>query len=58
MNTEKINAVKFCMFTLGINFEGDVNNPDDTDQFLDNYLDEAKIIYDDARESYYSEFLY
>lgn len=52
------NAVRFCEEVLDINFNGDINNFQQVSKFLELYLDSAKINYQDAIESYYSNFMY
>lgn len=49
-------AVNFCEEVLNTTFERDINNFNEVSLFLALHLDQAKIIADDARESYYSNF--
>jgi hypothetical protein len=51
-------AVNFCEEWLHIKFEGDINNFQEVSNFLSIYLDEAKIVSEDAIESFYSNFDY
>ena len=51
-------AVLFCEEWLRVNFEGDINNFQEVNQFLTIYLDYAKSIAELACASYYSHFNY
>lgn len=51
-------AVRFCEEILHIKFQGDISNWKDVSNYLRYYLDEAKATFDDACESYYSEFMW
>ena len=51
-------AVNFCEEWLNVTFEGDINDFQQVSNFLSIYLDEAKIVSEDAIESYYSNFDY
>lgn len=51
-------AVNFCESVLNITFKGDINNFDEVSEFLSEYLEQAKVIAEDAIESYYSNFDY
>lgn len=59
-STEKQkSAVAFCEMCLkNVEFKGDINNFYQCSAFLEQYLEYAKIIYDEACESYYSNFDY
>lgn len=46
-------AVRFCEHWLHIKFDGDIDNYNDVNLFLSKYLDDAKVISEDAIESYY-----
>lgn len=46
-------AVRFCEHWLRIKFDGDIDNYNDVNLFLSKYLDDAKVISEDAIESYY-----
>jgi hypothetical protein len=59
MVTKKQNlASSFCEEILDIQFEGNINNFNDVNNFLSLNLENAKMIAEDAKESYYSEFMY
>lgn len=49
-------AVNFCEQVLDISFKGDIDNFNEVSEFLSEYLEQAKIIAEDAIESYYSNF--
>ena len=48
----QVRAVHFCEMVLDIKFEGNIHNLYDIEEFLDNYLEDAKIIMEDAESSY------
>ena len=54
----QISAVYFCEMCLNISFKGNINSFYECSTFLEKYLDDAKSIYQDAYESYYSNFDY
>ena len=47
-------AVHFCEQWLDVTFEGDINNFDQVSFFLSNYLEEAKLLYDEIKCEYES----
>lgn len=51
-------AIDFCEQTLNIKFNGDLNDFNQVSGFLNMYLDDAKMIAEEAIGSYYSNFLY
>lgn len=55
MTTERQKAaVNFCEEVLDVTFKGNINNFNEVSEFLSIYLDQAKVIADDAIESYNS----
>ena len=56
-NRQKV-AVRFYETWLSISFTGDINNFKEVSKFLSKHLDYAKLIYEDAFSSYYSNFDY
>lgn len=55
MTTEKQkNAIRFCEEWLGISFGGNVCNFNDVNKFLNENLDEAKSVAENAQESYFN----
>lgn len=57
MTTKKQkSAISFCEEVLNISFNGNINNFNEVSEFLDTYLEQAKVIAEDAIESYYSNF--
>lgn len=57
MTTKKQkSAINFCEEVLNISFNGNINNFNEVSEFLDTYLEQAKVIAEDAIESYYSNF--
>ena len=53
---KQLRAVKFCEFVLDVDYQGDLNNYKEVSNFLYNYLETAKVIMNDAIESYYGNF--
>lgn len=51
-------AVNFCESVLNIKFTGNIDNFNEVSEFLSEYLDQAKVIAEDAISSYYSNFDY
>lgn len=58
-------AVRFCERMLDVTFKGNIEYFDHCSSFLNKYLDEAKLAYEEeeinykeACESYYSEFMW
>lgn len=47
-------AVNFCEEVLNVTFKGNINNFNEVSEFLSIYLDQAKVIANDAIESYNS----
>lgn len=57
MTTKKQkSAISFCEEVLNISFNGNINNFNEVSEFLGTYLEQAKVIAEDAIESYYSNF--
>ena len=42
-------AVRFCEQWLNVTFNGDINNFNQVNTFLSNYLEEAKLLYDEIK---------
>lgn len=53
-----LRAVGFCEEVLNIKYEGNKEDFYAVSNFLSSYLDQAKIIMEDAMSSYYSNFDY
>ena len=51
-------AISFCEEILDIQFKGNIDNFNDVNNFLSLNLENAKMIAEDAKESYYSEFMF
>lgn len=49
-------AINFCEEVLNISFKGNIDNFNEVSEFLGTYLEQAKVIADDAIESYNSNF--
>ena len=47
-------AVHFCEQWLDVTFNGDINNFNQVSTFLSNYLEEAKLLYDEIKCEYES----
>lgn len=62
MNTEiqnqKKRQIDFIEFVLDVEFEGDLDDNEYVNWFIDSYLDAAKDIMNDAISSYYSSNSY
>ena len=56
MTKKQKSAISFCEEVLNISFNGNINNFNEVSEFLDTYLEQAKVIAEDAIESYYSNF--
>ena len=55
MTTEKQKAaVRFCEQWLDVAFNGDINDFNQVSIFLSNYLEEAKLLYDEIKCEYES----
>ena len=51
-------TVSYIEQTLDIKFDGNIEDFYEVSDFIGDYLDEAKSLYQDACESYYSNFDY
>ena len=47
-------AVHFCEEWLHISFEGNIDNRQEVNEFLSNYLDDAKIVQEILEREYYA----
>ena len=47
-------AVHFCEQWLNVTFNGDINKFNQVSTFLSNYLEEAKLLYDEIKCEYES----
>lgn len=47
-------AVHFCEEWLQVSFEGNINNKQEVSSFLGEYLQEAKMLYEEVRHEYES----
>ena len=56
--TKQKAAVDFIEQCLQIEFTGDIENFYEVSEFIGEYLEDAKIVFEDAKESYYSNFDY
>ena len=54
----QLNAVIFCEEVLQIEFKGNIDDYNQVSMFLSTYLLDAKLIAEEAIESYYSNFDY
>ena len=45
-------AVHFCEQWLNVTFNGDINNFNQVSTFLSNYLEEAKLLYNEIKCEY------
>jgi hypothetical protein len=50
--TRQISAVHFCEEWLHISFEGDIKDRHDVNSFLSEYLDDAKLVYNEVKCEY------
>lgn len=52
--TRQISAVHFCEEWLHISFEGNIKDRHEVSSFLSEYLDDAKLVYDEVKCEYES----
>ena len=45
-------AVHFCEEWLQVSFEGNINNKQEVSNFLGEYLQEAKMLYEEVKNDY------